>query len=479
MEKIANPISFGTDGWRGIIAEDFTFANLRTCSQGLANLLIKIKKADRGVVVGYDTRFSSKEFAEAVAEVLTGNGIRTFLTADATPTPVISYGVICKKAASGVVITASHNPARWNGFKYKSADGASAPVEDIKELEAEINTIIQDGGEIKRITLSEAKETKLLEVIDFYPEYYEQIKNIINLDEIKNSGVLVAVDSMHGAGSGYLNRILSGGKIFIEEINAESNPAFPNMKQPEPIEPNLSMLCEMVKEEGFHIGIATDGDADRLGIVDENGCFINQLQTFALLALYLLEVKGERGDIVRALTTTSMVHDLAEEYGIKVHETKVGFKSVAPVMLEYNAILGGEESGGYGFRGHIPERDAIVAALCFLDFMVKTGKTPSELLSYLNDKVGEYFYDRRDYEFPPDKRGEVKESLIKTNPKELCGISLVSKDTFDGFRFKLKDGSWLLIRFSGTEPLIRIYAEAKSAELLRYLLDEGKKLAGL
>lgn len=478
MKEAANPISFGTDGWRGIIAEDFTFANVRICAQAVANLLYKTKTAGKGIVVGYDTRFASKEFAESAAEVLTGNGIHVTLTSEATPTPVISYGVISKKAAGGIVITASHNPATWNGFKYKSADGASAPVSTIKELEVEISAIYQ-SGDIKRISLNTARDKGLLEVTDLFPVYYEQLSKLVDLDALRNAGLRIAIDSMHGAGAGYLTRILSGGSNQLKEINAEPNPAFPGMKQPEPIGPNLSKLSKVVKEEGFHIGIATDGDADRLGVTDENGVFINQLQTFALLALYMLEVRGEIGSIVRALTTTSAVYELAEEYGVKVFETKVGFKSVAPVMLEQNAIFGGEESGGYGFRGHIPERDAIIAALYFLDFMIKMSKTPQELLSFLNEKVGAHYYDRKDYEFPAEKRDEIKERLENANPKILGGMPVASKDTFDGYRFKFSDNSWLLIRFSGTEPLLRVYAETKSNEQLKLLLEEGKTLAGL
>jgi phosphomannomutase len=280
---------------------------------------------------------------------------------------------------------------------------------------------------------------------------------------------------MYGAGSGYFKMLLQGGNIEISEINAERNPSFPGI-QPEPIAKNLAKLSQLVVEQKADVGLATDGDADRIGIIDEKGRFLNQHQVFALLCLYLLEVRGERGAMVKTLTSTEMISKLGEIFGVPVYETPVGFKYVAPLMLEHNAIIGGEESGGYGFRGHIPERDGILAGLYFLDFMAKTRKAPSQLLDYLYSKVGPHYYERLDFHISKDKHQAIISRLASGSLDTIAGIKVIRIDTTDGFRFFLANGSWLLIRFSGTEPLIRLYAEAKSLEEVRKLLDEGRKI---
>ena len=283
---------------------------------------------------------------------------------------------------------------------------------------------------------------------------------------------------MYGAGAGYFKRLLDGGAIKVTEINDERNPLFPGI-QPEPIAVNLAKLSATVKREGASVGLATDGDADRIGIIDENGVFLTQLQVFALLCLYLLEIRQERGPIVKTITTTSMLYRLGEIFKVPVYETPVGFKYVAPIMLAENALIGGEESGGYGFRGHIPERDAILAGLYFLDLMVKTGKTPSELLDYLYSKVGPHYYQRVDFTLPEDKRQIINNRIRHNLPESIDGVKVVKTDTTDGFRFILADTTWLLIRFSGTEPVLRIYAESDSLPRTERLLKLGKELAGV
>jgi phosphomannomutase len=282
---------------------------------------------------------------------------------------------------------------------------------------------------------------------------------------------------MYGAGAGYFKMLLGDG--HITEINGQPNPTFPGMKQPEPIAVNLARLKAMVKEKKASVGLATDGDSDRIGIIDEKGNFLTQLQVFALLALYLLEVRGERGAIIKTITATSMLYRLGELFNVPVHETAVGFKYIAPLMVSENALIGGEESGGYGFRGHVPERDALVSGLYFLDLMARTGKTPSQLLDYLYSKVGPHYYDRTDIEFPEAERRQMTGRLKESSPASLDGVKVAKKDTFDGFRFTLDDRSWLLIRFSGTEPLLRIYAESDSPARVSRLLELGKKLAGV
>ncbi|MCJ7764221.1 MAG: phosphoglucomutase/phosphomannomutase family protein [Dehalococcoidales bacterium] len=472
-----NPIKFGTDGWRAIIAEDFTFDNVRLCAQAVAEYLKSSGLTKRGLVIGYDTRFASEEFAKAAAEIICGNGIKVYLCNKTTPTPVISYGVIAKSAGGAIVITASHNPPQWNGFKYKSADGTSAPIEVIVELEKNI-AAITTTGKISRIPLAEAQKQGLIEYIDLTPSYVEQIKSLVDLDGLRKSGLKIVVDSMYGAGIGYFKMLLDGGSTSLIEINDEHNPAFPGMKQPEPIAVNLAKLPDRVRLEKADVGIATDGDADRIGIIDEKGNFLTQLQVFALLALYLLEVRGERGAIVKTITATSMLYRLGEMFNVPVYETPVGFKYIAPIMLARDALIGGEESGGYGYRGHVPERDAILSGLYFLDLMAKTGKTPSQLLDYLYSKVGPHHYSRLDIEFAGEQKEKIISRVRDSSPEELDGVKVAKKDTIDGFRFTLVDSSWLLIRFSGTEPLLRIYSESDSQIRAERLLKLGREIAG-
>jgi len=472
-----NPIKFGTDGWRGVIAQDFTFDNVRACAQGVADYLKQKDLAGRGIIVGYDTRFASEDFASAVAEVVAGNGIRVYLCPKATPTPVVSYGVLAQKAGGAIIITASHNPAKWNGFKVKSDNGASAPTEVIVEVEKHISHTLT-AGSVNRLTLAEAVKQGLVEYLDLTPVYFKQLNSLINLNELRQSKLKIVVDSMYGTGAGYFKALLDGGAIRVTEINRERNPLFPGI-QPEPIAANLAKLSTTVKQQRADIGLATDGDADRIGIIDENGVFLDQLQVFALLCLYLLEVCGERGPIVKTITATSMLYRLGEIFGVPVYETSVGFKYVAPIMLAENALIGGEESGGYGFRGHVPERDGILAGLYFLDFMAKTGKTPSELLDYLYSKVGPHYYKRVDIEFPAEERQAINSRLKNNPPESINGVKVVKTDTSDGFRFILSDTTWLLIRFSGTEPVLRIYTETDNQARTDRLLEFGKELAGV
>ncbi len=472
-----NPIKFGTDGWRGIIAEDFTFDNVRICAQAVALYLYKSKLANRGLLIGYDTRFASKEFASAAAEVIAANGIKVYLCDKAEPTPVVSYGVVAKKTGGAIVITASHNPAKWNGFKIKSEDGASAPTEVISKIEENVQTVFE-SGKINRLPLTEAIDKGLVEYTDLYPAYRMQIARLVDLDGMKNRKLKIAVDSMCGAGAGYFKALLKESAFDITEINDCPNPVFPEMKQPEPIAVNLNGLSKFIKDTKADVGLATDGDSDRIGIMDENGNFLTQLQVYALLTLYLLEVRKERGAIIKTITTTAMLDKLGKIYDVPVYETKVGFKYVAPLMLQHDALIGGEESGGYGFRGHVPERDALVAGLYFLDFMVKTGKKPSQLLKDLYDKVGEHYYDRLDIEFEEKQREVIIERVKNSHPKSIDNTEVVKEDTIDGFRYTLADGSWLLIRFSGTEPLLRIYTESDSLQRVQRLLEIGKKITG-
>ncbi len=504
---IDSPIKFGTDGWRGIIAEDFTFDNVRICAQGVADYLKQSGLSERGLVIGYDTRFASEDFAVAAAEVLAGNDIKVHLCLNPAPTPVISYAVLVTKAAGAIIITASHNPGSWNGFKYKSQEGTSASDEITSQIEKNIYqlTAKKRRTSLRTTDIGRALRKGLVDYLDPAPAYFKQLNQLINLEELRSHRLNIIVDPMYGAGSGYFMRLLCGacperdssvaslpqndrkrrahndiveGNIKVTEINAERNPSFPGI-QPEPIAKNLTKLSRLVVEQKADIGLATDGDSDRIGIIDEKGEFLNQHQVFALLCLYLLEVRGERGAIIKTLTSTTMLSRLGEIFDVPVYETPVGFKYVAPLMEQHDAIIGGEESGGYGFRGHIPERDAILAGLYFLDFMTKTHKTPSQLLDYLYSKVGPHYYGRTDFHISASKRQTIMDQLSSSSPDTIASIKVTKVDATDGFRFFLTDKSWLLIRFSGTEPLVRLYAEAESLGRVTKLLHAGKKLIGV
>jgi phosphomannomutase len=470
-------IKFGTDGWRGVIGEDFTFDNVRACAQGVANYLHDRGIAQNGLLIGYDTRFASEDFAAAVAEVIAANGIKAYLNPKAAPTPVISYAIVAKKAAGAVIITASHNPAIWNGFKYKPEYAGSASPEVTTELEKRIHQIVSNG-KIKRLPLSDGLKQGLIEYHDPAPIYLSHIAQMVDLEHIRKAGLKIAVDSMYGSGAGYFRRLLTGGSTKIIELNYKRNPLFPGI-QPEPIASHLTKLSRKIQTSGADVGLATDGDSDRIGVLDENGVFVTQLQVFALLTLYLLEIRGERGALIKSITTTDMIYKLGELFSVPVFETPVGFKYLGPKMMAENALIGGEESGGFGYRGHIPERDGILSGLYILDFVVKTGKKPSELIKYLYSKVGPHHYNRIDFHFSSEKREAVVQRLSQLKPKEIDNTKVTEIDTGDGFRFRLSDGSWLLIRLSGTEPVLRIYAESDSPEHVERLLKAGKELAGI
>ena len=479
MSKIArkNPIKFGTDGWRAVIAEEFTFENVRYCAQGVADYLLQSGLSEKGIIIGYDTRFASEDFAAAAAEVIAGNNIKAYLCSHASPTPVVSYGVLARQTGGGIIITASHNPGIWNGFKYKNEHGSSASDEITAAIEKYVGQAF-DAEKVRRVPLADARDKGMVEDIDLEAVYFEQIARLIDLESLRQAGLKLVVDPMYGAGAGYLARLLSGGRTEVHQIHGERNPVFPGLR-PEPIAPNLGELMQVIREKGADAGLATDGDADRMGIVDENGVFLDQLQVFALLCLYLLEVRGERGPLVKTLTTTSMTYRLGELFNVPVYETAVGFKYVAPMMEQTGAIIGGEESGGYGFRNHVTERDGVLANLYFLDFMVKTGKKPSELLAYLYSKVGPHHYKRVDIRFKASDRESIIKRVKEHNPDTIDNVAVERLDTTDGFRYILKDNTWLLIRFSGTEPLLRIYTETDSPERAARLLEIGKRIAGV
>ena len=468
-------IKFGTDGWRGVIAQDYTFDNVRRCAQGFASYLLEQGRQGQWVVVGHDKRFHSENFAAAAAEVLAANGLKVYLTDGATPTPTIAYAVVNKKACGAVNITASHNPPTDNGFKVRDENGGAIDPEGLKQIEA----LIPDSlDKVKRIPIGDARRDGKVVMLDANRPYAEHIQTLVDIERIQAAGFTVVVDAMWGNGAGWFTRLLGGGKTKVIEIHNTRNPSFPEMKRPEPIRPNIDVGLKATVENQADILLITDGDADRCGIGDENGEFINQLRVYALLALYLLEIRGERGAIVKTLSTTTMLNKLGKLYDVPVYETGVGFKYVAPKMIETNAMIGGEESGGYAFRDNVPERDGILAGLYMLDFMVQTGKKPTELLQMLFDKVGEHFYDRIDTPFSGDRQTR-EQIILNARPETIGGLKVTELVTVDGFQFKLEDGGWLLIRFSGTEPIIRIYTETTHQDKVQAILEDGLKIAGI
>jgi phosphomannomutase len=473
--ELMTEIVFGTDGWRGRIAEDYTFANLRRCAQGFANYLLGQGFSGQWVVVGFDKRFHSENFGASAAEVLAANGLKVYLTQDATPTPVISYSVVAKKAVGAVNITASHNPPTDNGFKVRNRFGGAIDPDGLKQIESLIPT---SEAEVKRMPIEQAEAEGLVVIFDPAPDYIEQIHRLIDLQPIKDAGLKVMVEPMWGNGAGWFPSLLAGGKTQVAEIHNVRNPIFPEMKRPEPIRPNIDVALQATVDNHADVLIITDGDADRVGVGDENGNFIDQLRVFGLLAYYMLEVRGLRGPIVKTLSTTTMLDKLGKLYNIPVYNTGVGFKYVAPKMLETNALIGGEESGGYAFQGHVPERDGILAGLYMLDMMVKTGKKPSELLELLFSKVGAHYYDRIDTQFS-GSRQEREQAIIAAKPASIGGLRVTNLDTTDGFKFNLEDGGWLLIRFSGTEPIIRVYTETTQKDRVQAILQDGLRVAGI
>ncbi|MDM8520829.1 phosphoglucomutase/phosphomannomutase family protein [Anaerolineales bacterium HSG6] len=468
-------IKFGTDGWRAIIADSYTYANVRRCAVGLGRYLQAQNQADKGVVVGYDTRFGSPAFAEVTASALTALGIPVYLCDRPAPTPTVSYSILDQDAAGCVIITASHNPPNYNGFKFRPDYAGSARPEIVTAVENHI----PDHADEHQKPLAQARADGLLTDFNPLPNYLAKLDSLTNIERVKSAGFNIIVDAMHGAGGGLWPTLLDGGKTSLIEIRGEPNPNFPGMHNPEPLARNLTELSSALKQGGYDIGIAPDGDADRVGILDEHGEFVNPLQLYALLLMYNLEVRGLRGPIVRTITCTAMANKLAAKYDLPVHEVPIGFKYVGPKMVDVGAIFGGEESGGYAYGDHIPERDGFASGLFLLDLMAVTGRSMRGLVDYLFEQIGAHFYDRIDLTYEASQRSEILERVKQAKPDKLAGLKVTGLLTIDGFRFDLEDGGWLIVRFSGTEPLLRVYCETMHGDKVEALLNAGRELAGI
>ncbi len=467
-------ILFGTDGWRGVIAREFTFDNLSLVAQATMDWLRREGLAERGLVIGYDRRFLSREFAERVAEIAAGNSICVWLADGYVPTPAVSWSVREKGAGAGVMITASHNPAVYNGFKIKEAFGGSARPATTKELEGMVAANQAAGRDVGSMSLAQAEAEGLVCRFDARAGYLAQLRRYVDLELIERAGIPVLVDPMYGAGAGFLPELLPG----TEELHGELNPSFGG-QPPEPTEEHLMELAGLVGTGRYRVGLALDGDADRIGAVDETGAFFSSHRIYTVLLRHLYERKGLRGGVVKTVSTTRMIDLLAEKYKLELHETPIGFKHICELMLEHDILMGGEESGGLGVKGHIPERDGILMGLLLLEAMAMSGKGLRQLLDETMDEIGHFSYRRIDLAIDNGPKGELVERLRSAPPAEIAGRKVARQNFRDGFKFIFADGAWLLIRPSGTEPVLRLYSEAGDPAAVEELLAAAQKIAGI
>ncbi len=467
-------IKFGTDGWRGVIAREFTFANVEIVAQATMDYLHRNDLAAQGLVIGYDRRFLSREFAERVAEIAAGNGIRVWLTDTYAPTPAVSWAVFEMKAGAGVMITASHNPPIYNGFKVKEGFGGSARPTTTKTLEDMVTANIAAGREILAQPYAEALAAGLVTTFAASAGYFAQLGRYLDLDAIRAANIPVAVDPMFGAGSGYIPQLIPGAV----EINAEHNPGFAD-RPPEPIAENLQELGALVATGRFRVGLALDGDADRIGAVDENGEFFSSHMIFTVLLRHLVERKGLTGGVIKTVSTTRMIDRLTEKFGLQLFETPIGFKHICELMLSNDILMGGEESGGLGVKGHIPERDGILMGLLLLEAMAMSGKGLRQLLSETMDEIGHFYYRRIDAQIAQAAKEALIAKLGSNPPQTIAGLPVSATNFADGFKFIFADGAWLLIRPSGTEPVLRLYSEANDPALVEKLLAAAQEIAGI
>ncbi len=472
-------IKFGTDGWRAVISDTFTFNNLRLVAQAIADYVRNEGSNGREpeVVVGYDTRFLSDRYATEVARVMAGNGIVAWLTRADAPTPAVSYSVVEKKAAAGVMITASHNPPRYNGVKLKSAYGGSASPQQARRVEHYLEEAEAQARGPNIMDYQRAVDQGLIRRFNPAWAYYEHLGRLVDLDVISSGELRVVADAMYGSGRGSIAGMLSRTRCHVHEIRNEMNPGFGGI-HPEPIAKYLNALVAAIQTHHADVGLATDGDADRIGAVDAQGNFVDPHHIFALALRYLVEKRGWTGMVVKTVSTTMMVDRLAAKYGLPLKETPVGFNHIADYMLQGNVLIGGEESGGLSIQGHIPEGDGVLMGLLLLEIIAEAGAPLHELVADIQRAAGPVHYARTDLRLrhPVDKR-EMVTRLTDGAPPGIGGVAIRQVDTLDGVKYRLADDSWLLIRPSGTEPVLRVYAEAPTPDGVRALLDYGEAVA--
>ena len=466
-------IKFGTDGWRGVIAEDFTFANVRRVTLAIGRYVREEEDWRRGVLVGYDRRWGSENFAQAAAETISSLDIPVLLSSSACPSPAISYMVLAEKAAGAILITASHNPYRWNGVKFKARYGGSASSEITARIESYLERVLAEGAEPGPAKLDR------IQPLDVIAPYLNHLATLADMKRIGSSGLRIVADPMYGVAAGCLPRLLAGpgkGGAGCVEIRGQRDPLFPGIN-PEPIDPHIEALRQKVVQENFDVGFAFDGDADRIGAVDCTGQFIDSHKIFSILLWHLAGTRKLSGDVAKTFSTTKMVDKIAAQFGRQVFETPVGFKYIADLMRERDILIGGEESGGIGVKMHIPERDATLIALLLAEVMACHGKTLGQLVEMLSAEFGPHFYDRFDLEL----HGEQKEKAVAffSDPalQQVGGLPVENRENLDGIKLYLKNAGWVMIRASGTEPILRLYAEAPSPELVARVLSEVERMA--
>jgi phosphomannomutase len=477
------PIHFGTDGWRAVISDSFTFSNLRMVVQAIADAAASEhwqKDADvdpKQFVVGFDTRFLSDRYAADVARVLAANGFTVHLAQADSPTPAISYAIKHFHAAGGVMITASHNAPRYNGVKLKAAYGGSALPEQCRHVEVYINDNEERSRGPNLMDFDKAREMGLIQKFNPLPIYFDHLRKLINTDIIADNPQNFVVDSMFGSGRGTIKSFLHGTGCEISEVRGEMNPGFGGI-HPEPIDRYLGALKGAIGAGLGNFGLATDGDADRIGAMDERGNFVDPHKIMALSLRYLVEKRGLTGAVVRTVSTTRMIDRLAARYGLKVYETPVGFNHIADYMMSEDVLLGGEESGGISFKGHIPEGDGPIMGLLLVELIAESRKTLHELVQDLLADVGPAFYERADLRLSrPVAKDEMTTFLVKQAPAEIGGQKVAEVSKKDGAKYIMGDDSWLLIRPSGTEPVLRVYAEGRNMQMVKDLLAYGQKVA--
>ncbi|MFN0088458.1 MAG: phosphoglucomutase/phosphomannomutase family protein [Blastocatellia bacterium] len=467
-------IKFGTDGWRARIAEDFTFANVEIVTQALVDYIRKTKPgAALAMLVGYDRRFASENFAQRAAEVVAGNGVAVDLYAHDVPTPLVSFEVKRRGLDGGILITASHNPPDFNGFKFKAPYGGSATPKITDEIEKLIGATPP-----KRMTLDEAKAAGLARVVEPPDDYRRHIENFVDIRALRNADALVIADPMHGTGGRWIETLLAGGRIRVETIRADRDPLFGNVL-PEPMPWNLELTSRTIRERGALLALVTDGDADRVGAMDERGEYINTHQILMIMLLHLARRKGMKGSVVRTFSQSVIVRRIAESFGFRLFETPIGFKHIGEIMLDpaNDFLIGGEESGGIGVRGHIPERDGIFNSLVLLEAVLAAGRKPSELVRDIWREFGEFHFERRDLHIPIESGLRLVSDLREKTPEQFAGFKVEKIATLDGTKLIFADESWILFRQSGTEPVLRVYCEATSVQKMKTLMDAGEEMA--
>lgn len=457
-------IKFGTDGWRAKIAQDFTFANLQLVTQALIDYLKEKGTAAQGIAVGYDNRFQSEDFAKAAAEICSGAGIKTLLTENSVPSPVLSFTVNQKNLAAGIMITASHNPSEWNGFKIKETFGGSAFPETTRAVENKLKETLQIKPNISKI-----------ETFDPRQEYLEKIKSLVDLELIKNSRLKMIIDPMHGSGAGYFKAL----GLPVTEIRGKRDPLFGGVN-PEPIPVNLEESISEVAEIALKYGseitacIVLDGDADRLAAIDASGNFINTHNVFVLLLHHLITHRKLSGDVVKTFNLSNLIDKVCQKHRRKLQVTPIGFKHVANLMMKQDILMGGEESGGMGIKGFIPERDGVLAGLMLFELMAYEKKTLGQILDGIMKEHGYFYYDRADIH--TEKAKDIVKKLKKSPPDKFANKKISRVETLDGLKFNFEDESWILFRASGTEPLLRVYVEGRSEDDVKQILGAGEKL---